>query len=1030
MTLSGICVRRPVLAFVLAVLITIAGVAGYLQLPLRELPDVDAPEVSISTTYRGASAEVIETRITQPLEDQLAGIEGIDRITSASTDGRSNVNILFKLTRNVDEAANDVRDAVSRAVRNLPPEADPPVVRKANANAQPIIWLNLFSDTQSRLELTDYADRVLLDRFSVLPGVANVRIGGELRYSMRVWLDPVAMAARDITVDDVSRALNTQNLELPAGTIETGVRDFTVRVDRTYKTARDFASLPVRTVGQGAVIRLGDVAKIEEGPEDPDRFFRGNKLDMIGIGISRQSQANDIVISDAVQAEVARIQPILPEGTELVMSYDSAEFTRASVREVYITLFIAIGVVALVNLIFLGSLRASLIPTVVAPISLLGAFALLAALGYSINMLTLLAVVLAVGLVVDDSIVVTENIQRRITKLDEPSLLAADRGARQVFFAVVATTVVLLAGLIPMFMLPGFTGRLFVELAATIAGAVIVSSILSLSLTPMMASKLLRKGLRKPIFKAFDRWMDRVRDRYRNGLNHMVDKPIMVMMAVAVVFVGVGFVFTQLEQELTPNEDRSRVFMFMSGPEGSSFETSVETMKQVEDILEGYTDSGEAKRSLVIVPAFWDPRGNTGFAIVVLNPMEERDRSASEIAGQMQGQLMGITGARLFASAGGGLRRGSTNDQIDFVLMGNQYDQLKVQADTILDEMGKNPRFVRARADYNPNAPRLVVRIDPQKAAAYGVSLESAGRALETLLGGSRTGTYLREGEEYDVLVQAPDRMREDFETLDTIHVRSSAGDMLPLSALIDTRVTADVSERNRTDRRRSITISANLAPGYGLGDAVADLETIVKANTPDAQYDWDGAARDLEEAGSGLAIVFIMALLVVYMALAAQFESLIHPVVILTAAPLALLGGLGSLWLFGSTLNIYSQVGLIILIGVAAKNGVLIVEFANQLRDQGRGVRDAILEAASLRLRPIVMTSVSTAGGALPLILGSGPGMESRFTIGLVLVLGTIVGAFLTLIMVPTLYAFAAPYTKSPEWNARQIKKQSQSQD
>ncbi len=1021
MTLSALCIRRPVLSFVLAALICIAGIAGFMKLPLRELPDIDAPEVSISTNYLGASAEVIETRITQPLEDQLGGLEGIDRITSSSRDGRSNVNILFDLSRDVDEAANDVRDAVSRAVRNLPQEADPPIVRKANANAQPIIWLNLFSDKMSRLELTDYADRVLLDRFSVLPGVAQVRIGGELRYSMRVWLDPVAMAARQVTVGQIEDAIRSQNIELPAGSIETGVRDFTIRVDRSYRTARDFAALPLKTLDSGGVVRLGDVANVELGPEDDKRFFRGNQLDMIGIGISRQSQANDIAISDAVQAEVAAIQPLLPEGTELVMSYDSAEFTRASVQEVYITLFIAIGVVALVNLIFLGSLRASVIPTVVAPLSLMGAFAILALLGYSINILTLLALVLAVGLVVDDSIVVTENIQRRIG-LGEDPLLAADRGAKQVFFAVIATTVVLLAGLVPMFMLPGFTGRLFVELAATIAGAVIVSSFLSLSLTPMMASKLLRKRKQSGALVTFNRFMARTREGYGRTLERLINRPVLILAAVGVVIGGVALVFSQIEQELTPDEDRSRVMMFMSGPEGSSFEASVETMKQVEQILEPYRENGEVKRYLAIVPMFGDTRNNSGFGIIVLNHWDERERHAREIAAQMQGQVMGITSARIFATSGGGFRGGSRNDQVDFVLLGHDYNRLSQQANAIMEAISQDPRFVRPRMDYEPNAPRLIVRIDPQKAAGLGVEVEQAGRALEALLGGRRAGTFVREGEEYDVLMRAPDEMRNDFATLDTIHIPTNLGELIPLSTVIDMRVSADVSERNRVDRQRSVTISANLVPGFGLGEAVEEVTKLSNALAPDAQYGWDGAARDFKEAGQGLAVVFILALLIVYMALAAQFESLVHPVVILTAAPLALLGGLGSLFLTGTSLNIYSQVGLIILIGVAAKNGVLIVEFANQLRDQGRSVREAILEASSLRMRPIIMTSISTAGGAVPLVLASGPGEESRFAIGIVLVVGTLVGAFLTLVMVPTLYALAAPYTRSPDWTAQQI--------
>ncbi len=1023
MTLSGLSVRRPVLALVIALLVLVAGVAGFLRLPLRELPDVDPPVVSVSTTYRGASAEVVETRITQPLEEELGGIEGIDTLNSSSNDGRSNVTITFRLTRPIDAAANDVRDAVARASRRLPTEADPPQVQKADADSSPVIWLNVYSDRMSPLALTDYARRTLVDRFAALPGVAQIRIGGELRYAMRIWLDARQLAARGLTVGDVERALRSENLELPAGQLETGARDFTIRLARDYKTAADFARLPVRTTATGSVIRLGDIARVEEGPEEIRRMFRGNGQDMIGLGIVRQSQANDLEISRAVRAELENVKKTLPAGMGIMLAIDSADFTRASVHEVWVTLGIAALLVALVNILFLGSWRAAVIPTVVAPISIIGAFAVLAAFGFSINLLTLLALVLAIGLVVDDSIVVTENCVRRV-ELGEPPLLAADRGARQVFFAVVATTAVLIAGLLPMMLLPGFVGRLFVELAVAIAGAVLISAVLSLSLTPMMASKLLRAHPHTGLAAKLDAGLNTLASSYRDLLQRLVIKPKRMLMVLAVAVLATGVLFNSVKRELVPEEDRGRVDINMTAAEGAGYPVTKREMLKIDAILKPYRDQGLVHRVLLVAPRFGDTRVNSGFVIVSLVDWGQRDRSAQDLAAELQKKLSGITGGRVVASVRGGLQRGpgSGSSEVQYTLVGSDYTALTDAAQAMIGALKSYPGLEKLRLSHEPFAPRLVVRLDRERAAALGVETEAVAAALETLMGSTRVGTYVKGAEEYDVIVQSTATGRDSMADLATVTVRSTSGAMVPLSAVTRTDVQADVSDRKRLDRQRAVSLTGNLTPGTTLGQAIAQIEQVAQDVAPNTAAKWQGTAKDYKEAGSGALVAFAMAMLIVFLVLAAQFESFVHPLVILVSAPLALMGGLAGIYVFGASLNIYSQVGLVILIGIAAKNGVLIVEFANQLRDEGHDVIPAVLEAAHLRLRPILMTSIATAGGALPLMLTHGPGAESRFAIGVALVCGTIVGTILTLVVVPALYALAAPYTRSPQATARAL--------
>ena len=839
------------------------------------------------------------------------------------------------------------------------------------------------------------------------------------------------MAARGVTVDEVESALNAQNLELPAGSLESAAKDFTIRVARSYASPEEFARLPLRAANaSGYVLRLGDVARIEEGPDERRRLFRGNGIDQVGIGLTRQSQANDVAISKAVRAEVEAINQTLPPGTRMVVAVDNSVFTAEAIHEVWITMGLSIGLVVLVNLLFLGSWRSALIPSIVAPICILSTFIILAPLGFSLNLLTLLALVLAVGLVVDDAIVVVENIQRRVDE-GEPPLVAAERGTRQVFFAVVATTIVLVSVFAPLMFLPGYIGRLFVELAVAIAAAVAFSALLALSLSPMMASKLLRPAHGEGwLARRVNGAMGALSASYRASLEQILGGWSAAVSG-ALVLLLAGFaalLFVSLPKELVPAEDRGRVDVSISAAEGAGYDYTSAIGLKIEKVLDKYRQDGVAERTIMTIPRFGGNSFNSANGVVALKPWGERDKTADEVAAELNKELSKFTSVRAVASVrgpfqrgGGGGGCGGTN--VDFIAVGNDYVQLANWLKPILAEAQDNPGLARPRLDYEPTAPRLLVQIDLDKAATLGVSAQSVGRALETMFGSRRATTYIKGGQEYDVILQTNLDQRRSIEDLNRLNVRTSTGALVPLSTVVTTELRGDTPDRPRVDRLRSVTLTAQLNPGYTVEDAVAFFkDQAAQRPVPGVSVKWGGQAKDYLEGSGGIAVAFGLALLLVFLVLAAQFESWIHPAVIMLTVPLAALGGLFGLLVMGSTINTYSQIGLIILIGIATKNGILIVEFANQLRDEGLSVREAVIEAAALRLRPIIMTSVSAAMGALPLMLWAGAGAGSRQTIGAVIFTGAIFATLLTLFIVPVFYDLLARFTKSPEWTARQI--------
>ena len=1025
MILSDVSVRRPVFAAVLSLILVAFGLLSFDRLPLREYPDINPPIVSVETRYPGASAQVVETKITQVIEDAIAGIEGIRTISSSSRDGTANITVEFEVERDIDAAANDVRDRVSRSVDRLPEEADPPEIAKADANTQQIMWLSLSSDRMDQLQLSDYARRFVQDRLAMVSGVARVRIGGERLYSMRIWLDREALAARRLTVADVEAALRSENVELPAGRVESREREFTVRVERSYATAADFRDLVLRQGEGGFLVRLGDVARVEIGPADERSELRANGAPTVGLGISAQAKANILDTARSVKAEIAGIQDGLPEGMRIVAGYDASIYIEQAIVEVYKTLFIATGLVVLVIYLFLGSLRAMVVPAVTVPVSLTAAFIVLWAMGFSINLLTLLALVLSIGLVVDDAIVVLENVYRRVEK-GEPPLLAAYKGARQVGFAVVATTLVLVAVFVPIAFMEGNLGRLFSEFSLAIAGAVLFSSLVALTLVPMLASKLLRPDTGRI---GLARWVDAGfnfgAEHYSTTLDWLLKRSWLVYLALVLVVAGGWQLFRMIPQEYAPTEDRSSFFVLMNAPEGASFEYTQRYARRLENILLPLLESGEAYRVLVSTPRFGSGANvNNAIAIVSLETWGQRERSAGQIIGQLFGQLGQMPGVRAFPIQPASLGQRGFSTPLQFVIGGDTYEELDLWRDRILERAAENERLLNLDADYKPVKPQLIIEVDRDRAADLGVPVVTVGRTLETMLGSRRVTTYLDRGEEYDVILQADDADRETPSDISNLYVRSDrSGELVPLSSLVRVREQASAAELNRFNRLRAVTISANLAPGYPLGEAIAYMERIAEEELPsNARIDFKGQSRELQESSASVAVTFGLALLVVFLVLAAQFESFVHPVIIMATVPLAVAGALLGLFLVDGTLNIYSQIGIVMMVGLAAKNGILIVEFANQLRDAGRDVPTAIREAARLRLRPIVMTSISTVIGVLPLILGTGAGAESRMAIGVVVFAGVLFSTFLTLGVVPIFYQLLAPFTRSPDAVSQEI--------
>jgi multidrug efflux pump len=822
-------------------------------------------------------------------------------------------------------------------------------------------------------------------------------------------------------VSDIERVIRAENVELPAGQVQSQERDFDVRVARSFLTPNDFANLAVAAGADGYLVRLGEVAQVELTAEDDETDFRGDGVNMIGLGIVKQSKANTLEVARAAKEAIERIEMTLPDNIFIVPSYDSSVFIEESISEVYNTLAIAMVMVVIVIYVFLGNIRATLIPAVTVPVSLISAFIVMFALGFSINLLTLLALVLAIGLVVDDAIVVLENIYRRI-EMGEPPLLAAYRGAREVAFAVIATTLVLISVFVPLVFLEGNIGRLFTEFALAIAAAVAFSSFTALTLSPMMASKLLKKRTRS---SGFGTWIDAkfkgLEQGYYNSLGITMKQPVLMLIIILISMVLIFQLQSKIPEEFVPREDRGNFFILMQAQEGASYESNTRNLTKIEDILLPYRETGEVGRVLVRTPGF----GNTaGIAIVGMPSWDTREGSTFDFMAKISGQLSEIPDVQAFAIMRSALGGGGLGRPVQFVLQGNTYEDLVIWRDIVLDKARENPGLVQLDSDFKETSPQLLIDIDKNRAADLGVSISEIGRTLETMLGQRRVSTFLDRGQEYDVIMEGNDEDYRSPNSIDNIYVRSDrTGQLIPMDNLLTIREQATSNTLNRYNRMRAITITANLADGYTIGEALTFLENVVATELPEeVSIDYKGESQLYQESGSSFIFIFLLALAITYLVLAAQFESWIHPLVIMFTVPLALVGAFIGLYLSDMTINIYSQIGLVMLIGLAAKNGILIVEFANQLRDAGMEFEQAVRRAATQRLRPIVMTGFTTVFSALPLVLASGPGAESRMVIGMVIFAGVLFSAFMTLFIVPTAYAYLARGTGSPEKRTKQL--------
>jgi multidrug efflux pump len=1010
--ISDFCIKRPVFAAVLSMLIIVLGVASLLRLPVRELPDVDSAVVSVSTTYIGAAPEIIDTDISEVIEGAVAGIAGVKTISSSSQVGRGRTVIEFETGRNIDEAANDVRDAVSRVRVNLPDEVDEPQITKSDSDSDPVMRIGVASTRMTPAEITDYVERFIVDRLATLEGVAQVEISGQRRYAVRIWLDRRAMAARNLTVDDIEAALRRNNVELPAGELRSTTRQFTVRAQSRLSTVEQFRQIVIQQI-DGYPVRLADIAEVQRGVEDDQTIVRSDGRESVGLGVIRQSQANTIAISNQVREQLDLLRPFLPEGMDLEIGSDDAVFIKESIGGVVHALGIAGVLVVLVIFAFLASARATMVPAVTIPVALIGTFVGIYAFGFSINVLTLLAMILAIGIVVDDAIVVLENIQRRID-LGESPLVAGSLGTRQVLFAVVATSLTLIAVFVPISFLEGQVGRLFTEFGFVLAVAVAISTLVALTLCPALCTKLLKGAEdRGAAARLVERGLVAATRGYRRLLTRALDAPLLVLLVTGLIGGASLALYRDLPQELVPTEDRGVFFVSMTAPQGATVEYTDVEARHVEEILQPLRASGEVARIYAVVGMRNQP--HRAFVVARLADWDARERSQQTIINEVTPEVAALPGARAFPSSPAGLGLRGSRTPLQIVVGGPDYESIQEWSDAIIRRVEANPGLLNVETDFERNQPQFDVRIDRARADDLGIGVESIARTLQTMLASREITTYVDRGREYPVLVQARAEDRRTPTDLANIFVRTeTSGELVPLSALVSLDEGAAAPALRRYDRLPSITISAALAEGYDLGSAIRFAQEIAAETLPlEAKLGFSGQSRQFLETSGGVALTFGLALLIVFLVLAAQFESFVHPLIIMLTVPLGLTGALLSLWLTGNSLNIYSQVGIILLIGLMAKNGILIVEFANQLRDEGRTIRDAVLEASAIRLRPIVMTVLSTMLGAVPLAIATGAGAESRTAIGIVIIGGLGIASLLTLFVTPVLYDLLARFTR-----------------
>lgn len=1053
MQLSDLSIRRPVFAAVMSLLLCVGGLAALTGMPVREVPQIDPPVVSVNTAYRGASNEVIDNRVTDVIERAIAGIEGVTEIRSISRNDLSQVTVEFNISRDADAAAADVRDRVSRVIARLPDGVDPPVVSRVDANAQAIMWIGVTSDTLDSLEMTDFLRRNVIDRLATVPGVANINVGGERRYALRILIDRQALAARGLTVQDVETAVRRQNVDIPGGRLTSSQRELTVKTDSKLSRPSEFEAIVIAN-RNGYQVRLGEVASVTVAAEDERFEFYSLGRTAIGLGVIRQSTANTLSVADGIRQELEKMNggrqiqgaggifrpafkdkfpyiaikeyprpprpeseltpSLFPAGMNVQVLFSEANFIQSSINGVLLTLFEGIILVIMVILIFLRSWRSTVVAAIAIPVSIIPTFMVLWMFGFSINTLTLLAMVLAIGIVVDDAIVEVENVHRRIEE-GEPPLLASYIGAREIAFAVIATTITLIAVFIPIAFMDGQVGRLFREFGVALATSIFFSGVVARSLTPMLCSKLLssRHGRihhwTEPVFVAMN-------NVYRFLLRGALAAPLLVLAVGVGVSLSAVNLFRALPSEFTPTEDRGTIFVSLTAPEGSSLDYTRDRLREVEAVIRPFVDQGLIASTLSIVaPGLVRPAPvNTGFVIIRLVPWDQRTVRQQDLHRQIFARVQGIPGARVFAINPSSLISRGINQPIQFVIGGPEFETLRDWRDRVLQRAQATGQFVGLDSDFRENQPDLRVRIDRSRAADLGIPVEVIGRTLELMFGEREISTFVDRGFEYPVIVQARAQDRSAPNDLQNVFVRAQSGDLVPLSNVVTLTEIAGPQNLNRFDRLRAITIQGSMAPGVSLGQALGTLDRIAaEVLPPDARISYGGVSKDYKQSSNSIYITFAFALLIVFLVLAAQFESWVAPAVIMLTVPLAVTGGLAALFFSGATLNIYSQIGMILLIGIMTKNGILIVEFTNQLREEGKDVHEALMEASVIRLRPILMTSIATIMGAVPLAISTGAGAEARVAIGTVIVGGASLSTLMTLFVIPALYLLVGRYAQ-----------------
>jgi multidrug efflux pump len=1014
MQLPEISIRRPVFATVLSLLIVLVGVVSFTRLNVREYPKIDNPVVTVETKYTGASSAVVESQVTKVLEDSLSGIEGVDVITSISRQEQSQITINFVLSRDADSAAADVRDKVSRVRQRLPQGIDEPVIAKVEADAFPVIWLSFSADTLNVLQLTDYANRIAKPMLQTAPGASDVRVYGERKYAMRIWLDPDRLAAYKLTTQDVEDALRRSNVEVPAGRIESKLREFNVSTSTDLRTPQEFNAVVIKSVN-GIQVRIGDVARVEQGPQAERTATRLNGKEAITLGVIRNATANPLDLSAAVRNMIPKIQDNLPPGVAIEVANDNSVFIDRSIKAVYQTIVEAAILVALVIFLFLRTLRASIIPLVTIPVCLIGTFALMAMFGFTVNTLTMLALVLAIGLVVDDAIVVLENIYRHIEEGMSP-FHAAIKGAKEVGFAVVAMTMTLAAVYAPLAFTPGRTGKLFTEFALALAGSVVVSGFVALTLTPMMCSIMLKHN-HNPSW--FDRTMEHQLQRMSNAYGRLLEWTLspgvffgramsrrwFVVAVMVLAGIGTWTLLKTTKSELAPMEDRGVILTVINGPDGATMDYTTRYTMALEKMADKYT---EFDRIFTVVGNPTVAQGNVFYRA---KPWEDRKKTTLEIARDMTPAVAGLPGVTAFPITPPSLGQPFRERPLNFVILtSDSYQNLAQVVRSFQEEIAKNPGIVSVDTDLRLNKPEISMEVDRERAADMGVPVDQIARAVETMMGGRQVTRYKREGDQYDVIVQTAPTGRDTPDDIERVFVRGKGDVMIPLSALVKIKEVVVPRELNHFSQRRSASISANLAPTYSLGEAITFMNaTAQKVLKPGYSTDLNGTSREFVKSSGSLVIVFVLALLFIFLVLAAQFESFVDPLVIMLSVPLSMVGALLALQFSGGTLNVFSQIGLITLVGLITKHGILIVEFANQLREEGMELFAAVTQSATLRLRPILMTTGAMVLGAIPLALASGAGAESRKQIGWVIVGGMSLGTLLTIFVVPTMYTLLA---------------------